>query len=231
MAQGTQDRGRRWRARRGGGTGEAPCTLSVAPHARASTGLEPSKSGAHHPLVSSEASTAATGRLLLRPVGRGDAGATAALMTHPVANQLSTWHYPMSEPEAAERIARAEAAAAAREALNLAICRLVDEALLGWIGFAVTAPGRARLGYWLGEAHQGRGYMAEAVPAALTVARAFLRLRSIEASVHPDNRASIAVLERLGMARTGERLEAYEWRGVQEVCACYELILPDDEQR
>jgi RimJ/RimL family protein N-acetyltransferase len=70
---------------------------------------------------------------------------------------------------------------------------------------------RAELGYVLGRAHWGRGYMHEALQGLLRGAFGPLGLRRIEAEVNPANQASVAVLERLGF--TLEGLLRQRWVG------------------
>ena len=61
----------------------------------------------------------------------------------------------------------------------------------------------ATLGYWLGEAHIGCGYMSEAVRAVIPYAFGQLLLHRLEAASMPSNTASIRVLERTGFVREG----------------------------
>lgn len=62
---------------------------------------------------------------------------------------------------------------------------------------------RAELGYVLGRAHWGQGLMHEALRHLCAHAFGSLGLRRLEAEVNPDNRASSALLERLGFQREG----------------------------
>ena len=89
-----------------------------------------------------------------------------------------------------------------------------------------AAPCRASLGYWLGEAHHGRGYMAEAAPAAVRAGFRWLGVGVIEAAAQRDNPASVAVLRRLGMRHIGERPVHASARGRDEPCLAYELTRP-----
>ena len=63
----------------------------------------------------------------------------------------------------------------------------------------------ASLGYWLGLPYVGRGYMTEAVRAAVRFAFETLHLHRLEAATMPNNAASIRVLERNGFRREGSR--------------------------
>jgi ribosomal-protein-alanine N-acetyltransferase len=87
---------------------------------------------------------------------------------------------------------------------NLAI--EVDGAAAGAIGYV---PGRdverysAEIGYWLGEAHWGKGIVTEAV--RLVTAHAFAQMGFLRLFALPfaDNAGSIRVLEKAGYAREG----------------------------
>ena len=62
---------------------------------------------------------------------------------------------------------------------------------------------RAELGYVLGRAYWGRGYMLEALHALLKHAFAAMGLRRVEAEVDPANVASTGLLERIGFVKEG----------------------------
>lgn len=72
------------------------------------------------------------------------------------------------------------------------------------------------LGYWMGAAHAGKGYMSEALD--LTIAFVFetLGLHRIEAACIPDNMRSIQLLQKAGFRREGVMREYLringEWR-------------------
>lgn len=164
-------------------------------------------------------------RLLLRCVWAGDAAATAGLMTPAVSRWIAHWPVPFTPAMALARIERAREQAGAGLSLPMALLRRSDGALLGWVTVdrRRADPRRASLGYWLGEAHRGRGYMAEAAPAAVAAGFRLLDAAAIEAAVRPDNPASIAVLRRLGMRCVGERPVYASARGRDELCLAYEL--------
>jgi ribosomal-protein-alanine N-acetyltransferase len=61
------------------------------------------------------------------------------------------------------------------------------------------------LGYTLGKSWWGRGYATEAARAVRDHALGELGLARVLALVHPDNAASIHVLEKIGMGRAGLR--------------------------
>jgi [ribosomal protein S5]-alanine N-acetyltransferase len=61
----------------------------------------------------------------------------------------------------------------------------------------------ATLGYWMGAAHAGKGYMTRAVAAIVGFGFTTLRLNRIEAACIPENHASAALLLRNGFIKEG----------------------------
>jgi ribosomal-protein-alanine N-acetyltransferase len=72
---------------------------------------------------------------------------------------------------------------------------------------------RAELGYVLGRAHWGQGFMQEALEALLGCAFRTMGLRRIEAEVDPRNRSSALLLQRLGFAKEGLLRERWVSKG------------------
>ncbi len=60
------------------------------------------------------------------------------------------------------------------------------------------------VGYYLGSEFQGRGYMTRAVKKIVEYAFSEKKASHVFADVHPDNTASMAVLERTGFSKKGE---------------------------
>lgn len=116
-----------------------------------------------------------------------------------------------------QRIARAAATASAREGWRFAI--LDDGAIAGTIGVTNVVRGplqSAKLGYWVAQAHGGRGLASRAVGEVATFALYGAGLHRLEAWTLVDNLASQRVLEkndfnRFGLAR-GLLLVDGEWR-------------------
>jgi [ribosomal protein S5]-alanine N-acetyltransferase len=75
-----------------------------------------------------------------------------------------------------------------------------DPTLLGTVGFwKWNKPSfYAEIGYELGPAHWNKGYMTEAVRAALAFGFEHMDLNRVEANTDPDNLASRRVVEKLG---------------------------------
>ena len=84
--------------------------------------------------------------------------------------------------------------------------------------------GRAELGYAMGRAHWGKGYMNEALQALVSHAFEVMDLRRLEADVDPRNAASIRTLERLGFQREGFLRERWHVNGEIQDAFFYGLL-------
>ena len=86
------------------------------------------------------------------------------------------------------------------------VLRASDRVLLGGLSLSNVRRGvtqTASLGYWMGAAHAGKGYMTAAVRALLPYAHGTLSLRRIEAACLPNNMPSIRLLQKVGFRREG----------------------------
>jgi RimJ/RimL family protein N-acetyltransferase len=83
---------------------------------------------------------------------------------------------------------------------------------------------RAELGFALGRAFWGRGYMAAALPAVLAFAFGRLGLHRVFADADPRNAPSIRALERLGFVREGVLREHYLVQGEPQDAVVYGLL-------
>lgn len=149
---------------------------------------------------------ARTERLLLRPGWAEDAAAlVGAIADEAVVRNLSRvpWPYGPAEAEAFLGLPQDE-----RRPRLLIFSRTGAPELIGGIGLMDLDDGpaeQAELGYWIAQAHWGRGYATEAAGAVLDLAFHGLRLRRIEAGHFPDNSRSGRVLAKLGFAGAGSR--------------------------
>lgn len=84
--------------------------------------------------------------------------------------------------------------------------------------------GRAEIGYAMGRAHWGKGYMNEALGALVSHAFDVMNLRRLEADVDPRNAASIRTLERLGFQREGFLRERWHVNGEIQDAIFYGLL-------
>jgi len=147
--------------------------------------------------------TLSTPRLVLRPSRLEDAPDVARLADDPgVARMTTSIPYPLP-PGAAEafleRMAKADLAREALFALDT-----VDDEFIGLLGFHPNDDDAAEIGYWLGRPYWGRGYMTEAVIAAMAWAGGEWSRRFVVAGHFADNPTSGQVLIKAGFLYTGE---------------------------
>ncbi len=72
------------------------------------------------------------------------------------------------------------------------------------ISQVVRGPFRsAYLGYYAFAPHQGRGYMTAGLAAVVNTSFRKLRLHRLEANIQPGNKASLALVKRLGFRKEG----------------------------
>ncbi len=90
-----------------------------------------------------------------------------------------------------------------------------------------SANRRAELGFALGRAFWGRGYMAAVLPAVLEFAFGQLGLHRVFADTDPRNAPSIRALERLGFLREGVLREHYLVQGEPQDAVVYGLLRPE----
>jgi ribosomal-protein-alanine N-acetyltransferase len=98
----------------------------------------------------------------------------------------------------------------ARSKERTAACRLIwrhsDQVLLGAINLTEMVRGKFQsgfLGYYLGAAYAGHGYMTEALQLMLRIAFRDLRLHRVEANIRPGNQASSRLVRRAGFRLEG----------------------------
>jgi RimJ/RimL family protein N-acetyltransferase len=82
-----------------------------------------------------------------------------------------------------------------------ALEQLAQPRLMGWCGLTfLPETGETEVAYCLGKAYWGQGFATEAATASLRFGFESLARPRIIGLVHPDNRASAHVLEKLGMS-------------------------------
>jgi len=123
----------------------------------------------------------------------------------------------------------------AREDLGYAflIFADADDQLVGGLTLSNVRRGitqAAVLGYWIGRPFTGRGYMTEAVRAAVGFAFDTLHLHRIEAATMPNNIASTRVLEHNGFRREGFARQLLKINGVWEDHVLHALLSGDERR-
>jgi ribosomal-protein-alanine N-acetyltransferase len=164
-------------------------------------------------------------RLRLRCPEPEDALALSRMVTPAVSQWLLSWPDAMEADDVRERIKKARDAVAGGGALFFVIELKPDRTPIGWLSIIRwnDCSRVGAVGYWLGEAYHGHGYMTEAARAAFGVAFTHLGLDVIEAGANPRNVASLAVMRRLGMTPASERTMWAASRGRNERCLFFEL--------
>lgn len=167
-----------------------------------------------HPLL--------TARLRLRALTEADAPRLAELLDDwEVVRLTANIPHPYGEDDARAFIASMEARRAAGQGVALAMCRSLDNAVIGVIGFGLDGEGLPELGYWVGREAWGQGYATEAARRLLRHLFADLGYSRAWASAHPDNIASRRVFEKLGLSLLRHDQVAQPARGQSVVMPVY----------
>lgn len=146
----------------------------------------------------------------LRPPHRRDFREWAALR-HASRDFLQPWEPVWADDELSlaafrGRIRRAKADAQDGTAHVFLIFRQSDHALMGGIAIGNIRHGvslSGQIGYWMGAAYAGKGFMQDAVLAVVDHGFDRLGLHRLEAACIPGNARSVRVLEKTGFAREG----------------------------
>jgi RimJ/RimL family protein N-acetyltransferase len=145
--------------------------------------------------------TLTTDRLTLRPVAPRDAEAITALAdNYKIAVMLARLPYPYRIEDARDFIAWT--AQTHRAEAIFAICLKADETFIGICSYELH-DAEPEFGYWLGEPYWGRGYMSEALAAAITHAFTANGHEAVQAGCRLQNLASRRVLEKTGFEHIG----------------------------
>lgn len=165
-------------------------------------------------------------RVVLRPLEPADGDAWREVRRRN-REWLEPWE-PLPEPGSPDLLRdaaafRARCASAARQrhldtAHPLAIF-LHDGTLCGEINLSGIQRGpfqSAHVGYWVDQAHTGQGLVPEALVLVLRLAFEGLHLHRVEVAIVPRNRASLRVVEKLGLREEGTARHYLQIRGVWE---------------
>jgi ribosomal-protein-alanine N-acetyltransferase len=170
-----------------------------------------------------------TPRLSLRWISEDDVDDFSAVYSNP--EVMRYWSTPpLPDREAASKlISEIHEGFKRRELLKWGIALRTDNTLIGSVTLfhPEFTHRRAEIGYALGRAHWGNGYMQETLKAVLVYAFEVLGFHRIEADVDPRNAASIRTLERLGFQREGYLRERWQVNGEIQDAFFYGLLRPD----
>lgn len=158
-----------------------------------------------------------TERLVLKALAEPDVQALFAILSDP--EVMRFWNTPPMEKtsEAEELLARAAVASSQRTSLRWGIQPQTGTQIIGtcMLFHLNEQSSRAEIGYALGRAYWGQGFMQEALTAVFAYGfdERRLNLERIEAELDPRNTASVRALERLGFAREGVLRERWTVAG------------------
>jgi ribosomal-protein-alanine N-acetyltransferase len=172
-----------------------------------------------------------TSRLTLRSIRADDVDEFYAIYSN--VEVMRYWSTPpLSNRDAASKlITEIDEGFKRRELLKWGIALRSDDRLIGSVTLfhPEFTHRRVEIGYALGRAHWGKGYMQETLKAVLDYAFTVLNMHRIEADVDPRNTASIRTLERLGFQREGYLRERWQVNGEIQDAFFYGLLRPDWE--
>jgi [ribosomal protein S5]-alanine N-acetyltransferase len=157
-------------------------------------------------------------RLLIRPVVEADLAALLVVNGDDAVTRYLPYESWKNEDDARSWYARMGALQAAGTAWQFVVAQRAAGAVVGsCVLFRYEPPSaRAELGYVLGRAHWGQGYMREALRAFVGWGVRQLALRRIEAEVDPRNTRSARLLAQLGFAHEGRLRQRWYTKG--EAC-------------
>jgi len=141
--------------------------------------------------------------------------------------QLARW-LPWAEgqgfEETLEFIRKTRSQASENDGFQAAI--VLDDGIIGMIGYPGVDWGNrsTRIGYWLDEAHQGRGIVTAAVRVLVDHALTVWQLNRVEIRAATENRRSRAVPERLGFSPEGTLRKAELVGGRYVDCVVYSML-------
>ena len=150
---------------------------------------------------------ASTDRLLIRPFRPSDVEAAWAIYEDPEVTRFLSWERPSLEEYRDLFLARMEAWAA--YPAGQGVWAMLERETGRMAGMLMLKPldegPEVEVGYHLAHWAWGRGYATEGARAALRHGFTDGGLERIVAVVHPDNAASLRVIDRLGMNPVGDR--------------------------
>lgn len=177
--------------------------------------------------------TLTTERLILRWLDETDAAAQYAIYSDDVA--MRYWSAPAwtDMAQAHANIEQSMESYHSGNGLRLAIALRDTGEMVGNVSFYAFSESNRRcdIGYALNREHWAKGYLGEAMTAALDYAFTELDLNRIEADIDPRNEASAKLLERKLFQKEGYMRERWIVNG--EICdtVFYGLLRRDWESR
>lgn len=156
-----------------------------------------------------------TGRLTLRRISMDDAEAIYKMRTDPQVTKYSDRFPPKDIEEIFEMIRSIENGINTNETIAWALSLNGDNELMGTVSFHKTyrEHHRAEVGYQLLPQHWRKGFMTEALKAAIDYGFNTMKLHSFEAHINPNNLASARLLSKHGFIQEALFRENYYFNG------------------
>lgn len=144
-------------------------------------------------------------RLLIRIVAEGDLPSLLTVNGDPQVTKFLPYAAWQSLSDAHAWFERMAGIQATGNALQFVIAQRPSQEVIGSCLLFRFEEGsaRAELGYVLGRAHWGHGFMREALAALIGTAFGTMGLRRLEAEIDPRNQASSRLIVRLGFTKEG----------------------------
>lgn len=161
-----------------------------------------------------------TERLIFRDWQTSDLEAFHSICSDPRVMRFVGDGRPWPQDRTREFIQRSIESSKARGFCQWPLIHKADLALIGYCGF-VHSGDRAEIGWRLAAAHWGQGLATEAARCALKHGFEVLGFASVFATVQASNRASIRIVEKLGMQpesifeRRGREMAVYSLDSVR----------------
>jgi len=164
---------------------------------------------------------------LIREWRRGDEASLVRHANNPNVsrNLREIFPYPYTADEATRWITHASSKT---PTTDFAI--VVDGEAAGGIGFVQLGDVERRsvdIGYWLGEAHWGKGIMTDVLRAVSDYIFANFDVCRIQTIVFESNPASIRVLEKAGYSYEGRQRKAVTKHGITMDALMYALVMEE----
>lgn len=168
-----------------------------------------------------------TRRLSIRALSLDDAEGIYSYRSLPNIYRYQNW-VPKSAAEVAQYIAKSNADGynIAGTWFQLGLHLQSNDELIGDVGLHFLPPDneQTEIGFTVSPGHQRMGYAFEAVTAVMAHLFHEMGKHRIVASVDPSNRASISLLEKLGMRKEGVFRKSVNIRGLWEDDILYAIL-------
>jgi [ribosomal protein S5]-alanine N-acetyltransferase len=143
-------------------------------------------------------------RVVIRPWQESDRDAFYTMARDPEVMRFVHGGEPYSEEEADQFFARQAHTAAQHHVCMGALVEKSSDRVIGVAGAQpLGTTGDFEIGWWLARDFWGRGFATEAGRIAMTHVLETMGLPRVRAIIDPGNRASVAVVTRLGMTYDG----------------------------